>query len=171
MPPGRPIISDCNSESYRVAQYIDSFLTPLSITHASYVKNTTDFLDKITSITSPANCILFTLDVESLYTNIDNTAGLASVKRAFDRTPDIDRPDKEIMELLEISLKYNDFKFNSDFYLQIHGTAMGKVFAPNYANIFMADWEEKALSQCNKLPTIYLRYLDDIFGIWTHGET
>jgi len=171
MPPGRPIISDCQSESYRVAQYIDSFLTPLSITHASYVKNTTDFLDKITSINSPVNCILFTLDVESLYTNIDNIAGLASVKRAFDRTPDIKRPDKEILELLEISLNYNDFKFNSEFYLQIHGTAMGKVFAPNYANIFMADWEENALSKCNKLPIIYLRYLDDIFGIWTHGET
>jgi hypothetical protein len=171
MPPGRPIISDCGSESYRIAQYIDSFLAPLSVTHASYVKNTTDFLDKITSITSPDDCILFTLDVESLYTNIDNIAGLASVKRAFDRTLDTDRPDREIMELLEISLKYNDFQFKSNFYLQIHGTAMGKVFAPNYANIFMADWEEKALSSCNKLPIVYLRYLDDIFGIWTHGET
>lgn len=47
---------------------------------------------------------------------------------------------------------------------------MGKIFAPNYANIFMADWEEKALAKCTKLPAIYLRYLDDIFGIWTHGE-
>ena len=28
-----------------------------------------------------------------------------------------------------------------------------------------------ALSQCNKLPTIYQRYLDDVFGIWTHGQT
>ena len=171
MPPGRPIIFDCGSESYRIAQYIDSFLAPLSVTHASYVKNTTDFLDKITSITSPDNCILFTLDVESLYTNIDNIAGLASVKRAFDRTLDTDRPDREIMELLEISLKYNDFQFKYNFYLQIHGTAMGKVFDPNYANIFMVDWEENALSSCNKLRIVYLRYLDDIFGIWTHGET
>lgn len=170
MPPGRPIISDCASESYHLSQYIDSFLAPISITHASYVKNTTDFLDKITAFTCPADCLLFTLDVESLYTNIDNTAGLASVSRAFDRTPEIDRPDKEILELLKICLTHNDFQFNSKFYLQIHGTAMGKIFAPNYANIFMADWEEKALSRCHKLPIIYLRYLDDIFGIWTHGQ-
>ena len=26
MPPGRPIISDCDSESYKVAEYIDQFL-------------------------------------------------------------------------------------------------------------------------------------------------
>lgn len=171
MPPGRPIVSDCGSESYRIAEYIDSFLAPLSVTHASYVKNTTDFLNKINKISSPNDSMLFTMDVESLYTNIDNTAGLAAVKQAFDTHPDWDRPDKQILELLDISLKYNDFQFNSDFYLQVHGTAMGKIFAPNYANIFMAEWEGKALAKCTKLPIIYLRYLDDIFGIWTHGET
>ena len=47
---------------------------------------------------------------------------------------------------------------------------MGKRFAPNYANLFMAEWEKQALRKCNKLPLIYLRYLDDIFGIWTHGD-
>ena len=29
--------------------------------------------------------------------------------------------------------------------------------------------EKQALRKCNKLPLIYLRYLYDIFGIWTHG--
>ena len=47
---------------------------------------------------------------------------------------------------------------------------MGKRFAPNYANLFMAEWEKQALRKCNRLPLIYLRYLDDIFGIWTHGD-
>ena len=47
---------------------------------------------------------------------------------------------------------------------------MGKRFALNYANLFMAEWEKQALRKCNKLPLIYLRYLDDICGIWTHGD-
>ena len=34
----------------------------------------------------------------------------------------------------------------------------------------MAEWEKQALRQCNKLPLIYLRYLDDMFGIWSHGD-
>lgn len=35
---GRPIVSDCGSESYRVAEYIDYFLNPLAQKHQSYVK-------------------------------------------------------------------------------------------------------------------------------------
>ena len=28
----------------------------------------------------------------------------------------------------------------------------------------MAEWEKQALRKCNKLPLVYLRYLDDVFG-------
>ena len=34
----------------------------------------------------------------------------------------------------------------------------------------MADWESEALGKCAKQPLVYLRYLDDIFIIWTHSE-
>lgn len=41
--------------------------------------------------------------------------------------------------------------FNGKNYLQIKGTAMGKKFAPAYANIFMANWEKEVLCQkCQK---------------------
>ena len=105
-----------------------------------------------------------------MYTNIDNEAGLQAVKRAFDSQPDPFRSDEHILELLEIGLKYNDFEFNGDHFLQTSGTAMGKKFAPSYANIFMANWETEALEKCYQKPTMYLRYLDDIFLIWDHGE-
>jgi hypothetical protein len=39
-PQGRPIVSDVNSESYRVSKYIDFVLNPLAIRHPSYIKNT-----------------------------------------------------------------------------------------------------------------------------------
>ena len=42
VPAGRLIVSDCNSESYRVAEHIDYFLTPLSTKHSSYIKDTYD---------------------------------------------------------------------------------------------------------------------------------
>lgn len=80
------------------------------------------------------------------------------------------RPDKEILQLLEINLTKNDFEFDGQFYLQISGTAMGKVFAPSYANVFMAQWKEGALASCPKRPLHYFRYLDDIWGVWFHTE-
>ena len=45
--------------------------------------------------------------------------------------------------------------------------------APNYANIFMDKIEQGILNDFYKKygmkPLIWLRYIDDIFFIWTHG--
>jgi hypothetical protein len=46
---------------------------------------------------------------------------------------------------------------------------MGRRWAPHYANIYMAKFEEDALNKCPLKPLFYLRFLDDIFMIWTHG--
>ena len=167
IPPGRPIVSDCSSETYRTAEFVDYFLNPLSVKHSSYVKDTYHFIQIVKGLKLQSNCMLFSIDIDSLYTNIDTPAGLSAVRKIFEKYPDVKRPDEEILKLLEINLTKNDFEFNGEYYLQIKGTAMGKKFAPAYANIFMANWEEEALAKCPKKPLHYLRYLDDIWGIWT----
>ncbi|XP_028297624.1 uncharacterized protein LOC114459639 [Gouania willdenowi] len=124
----------------------------------------------IREINPPKNSFFFTIDIDSLYTNIDTEAGLRAVKRIFQKYPQEGRPDQEILELLTINLIRNDFEFDEKYYLQVKGTAMGKRFAPSYANIFMADWEEAGLAKCKYKPLYYVRYLDDIFGIWSHTK-
>ena len=37
----------------------------------------------------------------------------------------------------------SDFVFNLEFYLQLKGCAMGTIWAPAYANIFIAEFEQK----------------------------
>ena len=61
-----------------------------------------------------------------MYTSICIGAVINSVKRAFDKYPDSDRPDKSIIDLLELSLKGIDFEFNGKMYQQVCGCAMGK---------------------------------------------
>ena len=170
IPPGRPIVSDCDSDTYKIAEYIDHFLAPLAKSHDSYIKDTPDFLHKLSKVKTDPNSLLISLDIESLYTNIDNKDGIQAVKDLFRSNPDPNRPDDHILELLQLSLENNDFMFNGEWYLQTWGTAMGKKFAPNYANIFLANWEKEALGKCPKSPECYFRYLDDIFMIWSHGE-
>ena len=170
IPPGRPIVSDCNSESYKVSELIDFYLKPVASQHPSFLKDTQDFLSKIQNLRLSPNSLLVTLDVDSLYTNIDNTTGIQAVKEKLQEINDPKCPLKYIIKLLDICLSKNDFDFDGKCYLQTWGTAMGKLFAPNYANIFMAKWEREALAKCNLQPTIYLRFLDDIFLIWDHGE-
>ena len=170
IPPGRPIVSDCSSDTYFISELIDHYLQPISKLHPSYVKDTPDFISKIRKIKVPNNALLITLDVDALYTNIDNSNGLKAVQHMFQKYPDPFRPEQEILELLKLSLENNDFIFNQKWFLQIWGTAMGKKFAPEYADIFMANWEEGALSKCPLKPLSYLRFLDDIFIIWPHSE-
>lgn len=171
IPPGRPIVSDCSSDTYNISEFIDHYLKPVSNLHPSYVKDTPDFITKIRSVKVPPKALLITLDVDALYTNIDNTNGLKAVQDTFNQYPDPSRPQQQILDLLKISLENNDFTFNNEWFLQIWGTAMGKKFAPEYADIFMANWEKGALSKCPLKPLIYLRFLDDIFIIWTHSRT
>lgn len=159
MPPGRPIVSDCGSESYGVAQWLDHHLNPLSTRHPSFIKDTMDFINKLKEITLETRCSLFTIDVNSLYTNINTELGLTAVRNCLNKYPLENRPDEEILDLLRLSLTKNDFTFNSHWYLQIKGTAMGKKFAPAYANIYMADWEQGALQKCEKKPLFYVRYI------------
>ena len=49
------------------------------------------------------------------------------------------------------------------------GTAMGTKCAPSYANIFMGKIEEKLLTNFHLQPLLWVRFIDDIFMIWTHG--
>ena len=76
--PGRPIISGCDGPTARLSEYADHFLKPLMIHIKSYVKDSTNFLRRIFSLNDklPANIILLTIDVKSLYTNIPNDEGI-----------------------------------------------------------------------------------------------
>ena len=53
--------------------------------------------------------------------------------------------------------------------LQPHGTAMGTRMAPSYANLFLTKFETDTLSRAPFQPFIWLRYIDDIFMIWTRS--
>ena len=130
MPPGRPIVSDCGSDSYRWSELIDYYLKPLSNIHPSYIKDTNDFLDKLRELEVSQDALLVTFDVESLYTNIQPERGLEALQKIYSRSG-ISMPFDEIKRLLELSLNHNDFQFNNQWYVQVSGTAMGKKYAPN----------------------------------------
>ena len=77
---------------------------------------------------------------------------------------------ESLCELTEIVLKNNVFEFNEKVFRQLRGTAIGTKMAPPYAILFLADLEENFLEGCEFKPEVWLRYVDNIFMIWTHGE-
>ena len=81
-------------------------------------------------------------------------------------------PVQHLKQMFEFILKGNYFTFNGQCYLQQHGTSMGTPFAPNFANIFMSRIENKVLATApaGLKPLLWIRFIDDIFLIWQHGE-
>ena len=77
----------------------------------------------------------------------------------------------DLVKLAEFVLKNNIFKFNNEIKQQISGTAIGTKFAPPYACIYMDKTETDFLKTQELQPFVWLRYIDDIFFIWMHGET
>lgn len=75
-----------------------------------------------------------------------------------------------ILSMTDLVLKKNTFELNSENFLQMSGTAIGTKMVPAYANIFMSVYERALLSGTCNQPYVWLRYIDDIFVIWTHGE-
>ena len=93
----------------------------------SYVKDSTDFINKIESnATLPVGTIIRTLDVSSLYTNIPHEEGIESIKNQLVLNREsFEKPrNNSLLNLLELVLKRNNFKFNGTNFLQIGGTAM-----------------------------------------------
>ena len=163
-PPGRPIISDVNTESSRIAEFIDFYVNKHSTELPSYVRDSFDFVEKIKHIKLDENDLLITGDVNSLYTNMNLNRTVAVIRRLFKKVPEIGRPDNLIIELLDFTLKHNDFEFNNEFFLQTCGCAMGKKYSPGLANLYLETLDKFIINYKIK-PKIYLRYLDDIFLI------
>jgi len=171
-PPGRPIVSANECPTERISGFVDHFLRPIVMSTPSYIKDTTDFIQKISTIQElPDETLLLTLDVSSLYTNIPNDEGIRAclLELSKHRPPDAFPTVQSLIWLLKLTLRLNNFEFNGNHYLQIGGTAMGTRLAPSYANIFMSELEQKLIEDHHLKPHTWFRFIDDIFCIWTHG--
>jgi len=108
--------------------------------------------------------------VNSLYTNIPNDEGIQACETLLNqKRPKEELPsNSSLIELLKLVLLKNNFECDNKQYLQIGGTAMGTRVAPYFANLFMNHFEEKYVYTYEHQPLIWLRFIDDIFCIWTH---
>ena len=151
----------------QLSHFVETLLKPYAQAANSFIQDTTEFLNKLKKIkTVLQNTILATLDVSSLYTNITHNNGLKALKN---RLPDNQLTDV-IIQSTEFILKHNYFNFGNEQFLQLKDTAMGTKMAPQYANIFMSNLEENFLQNTHNKPLLYLRYIDNIFLLWTQEE-
>ncbi|XP_067848012.1 uncharacterized protein [Heptranchias perlo] len=167
--PGRPIVSGNGTLCENLSGYVEGILKPIVQGTPSFCCDITDFLQKL-STHGPVEpgTFLTTMDVSALYTSIPHDDGIAATASVLN-TNNSQSPDA-ILQLIRFILDHNVFTFDNQFFTQTHGTAMGTKFAPQYAKIFMHKFEHDFFTAQDLQPTLYTRYIDDIFFLWTHGE-
>lgn len=143
----------------------------------SYVKDTSHMISLIEGLGRlPEGTLLATFDVESLYTNIPHTGGLQVLQHFLQQRDSTLAPSNDcILQLTELVLSHNYFVFESDFFLQIQGVAMGSPFSPNYANLYVGQFEEAFLYKKQTHPLLskillWKRYIADVFVLWEGSQ-
>ena len=162
--PLRPIISQVLSPTYELAKILNKIITPF-IPNQYLLKSTNDFIDLLTE--SKPRGMLASLDVESLFTNVPiNTTIDIILEYAYNHStlPPPKMPQEILKQMLELCTR--EAPFNSPdggIYLQTEGVAMGSPLGPTFANFYMGHIETKIFENTYQKPSIYARYVDDIF--------
>jgi hypothetical protein len=173
----RPVVSTTNSLLATFSIWLDYKMKTILPLIQSFLKDSYTLIEELKTFRIPETAKIFTADAQSMYTNIDTTTGLATMRDFLNHNKEnlpTDFPCTLFLQVLEIVMKNNIFSFAETYWLQLSGTAMGTPAACAYATITFGHFKNITL-----LPTFqesllfYRRYIDDVFGIWlppTHNK-
>ena len=124
-------------------------------------------LDPIKSIRLQLGECMVSYDVKVLFTSVLVDPAISIVKNKLQQDPLLSKRTSmsitQIITLLEFCHKNTYILFQGKYFLQVQGTAMGFPINLLIANLFMEEFEPKAISSAPNLPRFWLRYIDDTF--------
>ena len=170
--PLRSIVSSRGSISYEVAKELARILKPLVGSSPHHIKNTGDFIEHIKDVTHQAIEITTSYDVSALFTSVPTDAAINIIQRRLELDQELHLRTtmkvEHITSLLEFALKTTYFQFQGSFYEQISGAAIGSPISPIVANLFMEDFEVKAINTAQNPPKMWKRVT--LVSSWTLQE-
>lgn len=169
--PIRPVVSYIGSPGYRLSKVLNCsirLLTNFQSPHS--IKNSIDLVDKIKNFKMQTGFKLGSLDIVNMFSNIPIPVCINLIVNMLEKRSTNPLIVRDVVSLLNTTLKQNYFCFNNKFFKQTAGLAMGSPLSPLLAEIFMADLEHTILNLDHAKSRIkfWYRYVDDIL-ICTEG--
>ena len=165
----RPIVSAVGSATYSISKFVSNVLTPYVRQTSSYIRNTTDLLDKLQDVRISDDEILVSFDVKSLYTNVPRDDAFEAIREIVQNDPDFKENNgiepETLLDLLKVSMSTTSFQFRNKHYELTDGLPMGSPAPPVIAYLFMAKVEENALATVEDKPKIWYHFVDDVLSI------
>ena len=172
--PLRPIVAAIGSPSHLLVKELTRILSPLAGKSPSHVRNSADFMQRIRQTSLAETDIMISFDVVSLFTNVPVDEALLVIAERLQQDTTLEErtsiPIPNLCHLVELCLNSPYFQFGGSYFEQVKGAAMGSPLSPVVANIFMEALETRALETLPYKSKMWLRYVDDVFAIWPHGD-
>jgi hypothetical protein len=170
--PIRTIVSSIGHATEGIAEAAENELRKHVESLPSHIQDTTDFINQIGQIPQPLpeKTLMFCMDVKGLYPSIPNKEGMEACEEALRSRKEPLIPTEDVVNMIQTTLSNNNFQFNQKQYKQIEGTAIGSKLGMAYSSTYMGKWEDHLLQRSPEKPLAYNRFVDDIWGLWTHGE-
>ena len=166
----RPIISNIGTSTYHTAKFLSNLLQPL--TKSEYtITSTKSFISSLKGKAIPPGHRLVSFDVKSLFTNVplDTTINIILKRIYINKEIKTSIPKDDMRKLLYLCTKSVQFTFDSQFYSQVDGVAMGSPLGPVLANIFMVELEKTVVPSLPEIAFWY-RYDDDTICLIKDGS-
>ena len=167
--PFRPIASSRGSITYGVAKELSHIIKPLVGQSLHHLKNTQHFIEQLQGKKLQTGEIITSYDVKALFPSVPVQPSIQIVQHRLQQDTTLPQrtsmPIPQIISLLEFCLTHTYFLFQGKYYEQVQGAAMGSPISPLIANIFMEEFEVKALQSFPYPPSLWLRFVDDTFVI------
>ena len=169
--PIRPIVSQTNTVTRKLSEYVEKKLHPYVTRMESYNRDTMDVINYINGInreqilSKHANILLLTMDIDSFYTNVQRDLSVDSISKLLKKNG---YPAKNI-DFMNNALKFifdnNNFIFNRQHFIQLTGMSMGSPCASSVCSLTFYMYEIEFLKKNPKL-LFWKRHIDDIFTIF-----
>ena len=167
--PLKPIVSSIGAVTYSTSKELSRILGPLVGKSPHHICNNQDFMKQLKGITLGPDEAMVSYDVRALFTSVPIKPALEVIEKFLKDDPDLQKgttmSTKHIMDLLEFCLRSTYFTYRGKFYEQVEGAAMGSPISPIVANLFMENFEMRALQSSPKPPLLWKRFVDDTFVI------
>ena len=155
--PLRPIVFFIGTATYQLAKFLKQILVPLVGNTQYTVKNSSEFVELISSIKPAKSESQVLFDVVSLFTSVPLKTAKTIVANLVDGDCTLGGRTSltvpELMEALDICLQSSFFVYNDVIYKQIFGCPMGSSLSPIIADMVMEEIEQTALNTFLKPPS------------------
>ena len=149
----RLIINTQNSPIYKIAKKISKELRPLIRSGKSYIKDTEQFVDKISNIKLEEDETIIIFDISDMYPSLPKPDVITEVvRRINDKNFKPSMNKKALIKLVILLAGFMSFSFKGQYFDQKDGLFIGSPMSPAFAELYIQRVQEIHISRMINTP-------------------